>query len=170
MWQERSWTDVKLSTMLRATGGQLRSFLNITLTESSTYEELRSVIARWDALQTKWQNPLSAAFGPDSNKNGVADMEIDRVGEYKGGKKGKGKGKAKEREANLASMITISRTRAATAKGKEKERMEKAMKEKESQAATTTTVCIAASQDTGDEIAGSFNVISNRASGVQNSR
>ena len=82
--------------MLRATGGQLRSFLNITLTESSTYEELRSIIARWDASQTKWQNPLSAAFGPDSNKNGVADMEIDRVGEYKGGKKGKGKGKGKD--------------------------------------------------------------------------
>ena len=89
-------SDVKLSTMLRATGGQLRSFLNSTLTESSTYEELRSVIARWDASQTKWQNPLSAAFGPDSNKNGVADMEIDRVGEHKGGKKGKGKGKGKD--------------------------------------------------------------------------
>ena len=92
-------SDLRMATLLRCTSGQLRSFLNISLSESSSYVQLRELIYRWDRSNIKWAQPLNASFGPNSLSPGVdqgpSPMEIDRLkgegGKGKYGKGGKGK-------------------------------------------------------------------------------
>ena len=76
-------SDLRMATLLRCTSGQLRSFLNISLSESSSYVQLRELIYRWDRSNIKWAQPLNASFGPNSISPGVdqgpSPMEIDRL-------------------------------------------------------------------------------------------
>ena len=55
--------DLQMSTLLRVVGGQLKQYLNISLTETSTYNDVRTMILRWDAAQTCWQQPTANSFG-----------------------------------------------------------------------------------------------------------
>ena len=94
--------DSKLAAVLRCLSGQLRTQATVLITESSTYQDLRNLIERWDSSQTRWGASLATSFGiaPPGPPGGVAPMEVDRVqigkGKDKGGKdKGKG-GKQRE--------------------------------------------------------------------------
>ena len=95
--------NLRISALLSCLSGQLRQYANVMISESSTYGDLRSLVVRWDAAQTKWAPipSVAAQFGLQEGKNGYVDdgglapMEIDRV---KG--KGKGKGKSKGKDWN----------------------------------------------------------------------
>ena len=94
--------DSKLAAVLRCLSGQLRTQATVLITESSTYQDLRNLIERWDSSQTRWGASLATSFGiaPPGPPGGVAPMEVDRVQKGKGKDKGgkdKGKG-GKQRE------------------------------------------------------------------------
>ncbi|CAE7295462.1 unnamed protein product, partial [Symbiodinium microadriaticum] len=90
--------DNKLAAVLRCLSGQLRTQATVLITESSTYQDLRSLIERWDTSQTKWSASIASTFGISaSSSGGPQPMEVDRVQQPKGkyGRDPKGKGKGK---------------------------------------------------------------------------
>ena len=93
--------NLRISALLSCLSGQLRQYANVMISESSTYADLRSLVVRWDAAQTKWAPSVAAQFGLQEGRNGYVDdgglapMDIDCI---KG--KGKGKGKSKGKDWN----------------------------------------------------------------------
>ena len=99
--------DMKSAVLLRAVSGQMKTHLNLTLNEESSYSKIREAIIAFDTATTKWNESGALTFSgmsPMTNAtdpNGPMPMEIDRI---KGdGKKGKGKtkdgkGKSKGKE------------------------------------------------------------------------
>ena len=82
--------DNKLAVVLRCLTGQLRTQATVLIAETSTYQDLRSLIERWDTSQTRWSTSLASTYGISasaSSGGGPAPMDIDRVS------KGKDKGK-----------------------------------------------------------------------------
>ena len=79
---------MKQAVLFKAVGGQLKTHLSLSLKETTTYNELREQVLRWDRGQQKWAGLII----PDDN--GPAPMEISQLWEKgKGKQKGKGKGK-----------------------------------------------------------------------------
>ena len=100
--------DRRVVSLLRCLTGQLRQHVNLTMEDSWSYAELRSLVARYDASSSKWGASVAAAYGLTEGKGGVlvnaapasseaVPMEIDRLakGKPKGGKDSKGKPKGK---------------------------------------------------------------------------
>ena len=91
--------DAKLASVLRCLSGQLKTQAMIHVTESSTYNDLRRLIERWENGQARWNDALASAYGigshhPKADPNDTsAPMEIDRVKGKGKGKPDKGKGK-----------------------------------------------------------------------------
>ncbi|CAE7214928.1 unnamed protein product [Symbiodinium sp. CCMP2592] len=72
--------DNRLAAVLRCLSGQLRTQATVLITESSTYQDLRNLIERWDTSQTKWSTSIASTFGiASSSSGGPAPMEIDRT-------------------------------------------------------------------------------------------
>ena len=87
--------DMKSAVLLRAVSGQMKTHLNLTLNEGSSYSKIREAIIAFSMRQRR--NGMSQALTFSgmslitSDPNGMMPMEIDRI---KGnGKKGKGKSK-----------------------------------------------------------------------------
>ena len=82
--------ELRSAILLRCIGGQLKTHLNMALTDSAKYSDLREQVLKWDRAQAKWSQWMG------SQETDAQPMEIDRV-EGKGGwNKGKGqKGKGK---------------------------------------------------------------------------
>ena len=55
--------DNKLAAVLRCLSGQLRTQATVLITETSTYQDLQSLIERWDTSQTKWSALIASTFG-----------------------------------------------------------------------------------------------------------
>ena len=51
--------DNKLAAVLRCLTGQLRTQATALITETSTYQDLRGLIERWDTSQTRWSTSLA---------------------------------------------------------------------------------------------------------------
>ena len=82
--------DQKVVSLLRCLTGQLRQHVNLTMEDSWTYAELRSLVARYDASSSKWSASVAATYGLSEGKGGVlvnapaasseaVPMEIDRL-------------------------------------------------------------------------------------------
>ena len=85
--------EMKAAVLLRSLSGPLKTHLNLTLNEGSSYSKIRESI---NAFDTAWNEAGSLAYTtPQSDPNGLMPMEIDRVQKGKG-KSGKGKGKSKD--------------------------------------------------------------------------
>ena len=88
--------NTKLAAVLQCLTGQLKTQATVQISETSTYQDLRALIERWDASQTRWNSSLATSFGitipnqGNQGNQGPAPMEIDRI---KGKDPGKGKGK-----------------------------------------------------------------------------
>lgn len=76
--------QLKQAVLMKALSGQLRTHINLSIDENTTYSSLRESVLRWDRGQQKWSGLVFA------NDTGDA-MEIDRL-KGKKGQKGKGKG------------------------------------------------------------------------------
>ena len=95
--------DMKSAVLLRAVSGQMKTHLNLTLNEGSSYGKIREAIIAFDTATTKWNESGALTFSgvsPMNDPNGAMPMEVDRIkGDGKKGKskskeqKGKGKGK-----------------------------------------------------------------------------
>ena len=75
----------------------MKTHLNITLNEGSSYNKIRESILAFDTATTKWNESAALSLSNVSpilsNTDGPVPMEVDRVQKGKGGKDQKGKGK-----------------------------------------------------------------------------
>ncbi|CAE7571046.1 unnamed protein product, partial [Symbiodinium necroappetens] len=63
--------DQRVVSLLRCLTGQLRQHVNLTMEDSWSYAELRSLVARYDASSSKWGASVAAAYGLTEGKGGV---------------------------------------------------------------------------------------------------
>ena len=92
--------DLKTAILMRSVTGQLKTWLQLQVSETTTYMKVREMILQYDVSTTKWSEQMM--LGVDSTGNsadGPIPMEIDRV-ENKGKGKGGGKGKSKDKGSN----------------------------------------------------------------------
>ena len=87
--------DIMLGTLVRCLPQNIRSHVQLVMTEKSSYEQVRSYVFAYEATTTSWSpqrvhQALGVIAPQVQNNNGPAPMEIDRV-------KGKGKGKGKDK-------------------------------------------------------------------------
>ena len=96
--------DVMLSVLVRALPKALQQHVQLQMSETSSYDQVRTMVIPYERTTTSWSagkihSELGIlSSGPSSNvvsNNGVAPMEIDRV--EKGKQKGKSKGKSKDK-------------------------------------------------------------------------
>ena len=87
-------TELKFAVLLRCISGQLRTHINVSMKEDSSYEELREMILQYDRATIRWTEAMSLG---SSRMDGPVPMEIDRIaskGKYDQKGKGKNKGKS----------------------------------------------------------------------------
>ena len=94
--------DLKAAILLRSVTGQLRTWLQLQVSETTTYNNVREHILAYERSTSKWTEQM--VLGNDLSLNASQDtsgtMEVDRVFDAKGkhkGKKGKGKDKGKNK-------------------------------------------------------------------------
>eukprot|EP00435_Cladocopium_sp_Y103_P029077 s3541_g7.t1 len=90
--------DLKTAVLMRCLTGQLKTWLQLQVNESTTYSKLREMVMMYDAQTTKWSEQM--VLGTDtagSSGDTPVPMEIDRV-QSKGKYKGSGKGKSKDKD------------------------------------------------------------------------
>ena len=89
--------DLKTAVLMRSVAGQLKTWLQLQVSETTTYAKVREMILLYDASTTKWSEQM--VLGVDNNSSGAdgpVPMEIDRI-EGKGKGKGVSKGKSKDK-------------------------------------------------------------------------
>ena len=79
--------EIRFAVLLKRLGGQLKTYLQLTLKETTTYEELREAALRYDQSTIKWTQAMSLGSAVTSNDT-ATPMDVDRVEKGKG-KKGK---------------------------------------------------------------------------------
>eukprot|EP00435_Cladocopium_sp_Y103_P071391 s359_g37.t1 len=97
--------DIMLSVLVRALPKAIQQHVQLQMSETSTYAQVRSLVVAYEKTTTSWSPakihtelgilPSSANSGVPSSYSGFAPMEIDRFeeGKSKGKSKGKNKGK-----------------------------------------------------------------------------
>lgn len=83
--------ELKFSILMKVIGGHLKTHLQLTLREDTTYEQLRESIINYDQATIRWSSAMALGNTVPGQEDAVA-MDVDRVDGGKG-KKGKGKGK-----------------------------------------------------------------------------
>ena len=118
--------SLKMAILLKCLGGALKTQLNLTLKDDSTYTELREAVLKWDRAQQRWQS-LVVIDDADPN-NGQYGMPMDinamqQKGKNKGkhkGKEQKGKGKYKGKQQQKGKGDGKSKSSEKGGKGKGK--------------------------------------------------
>ena len=77
--------------LMKSIGGQLKTYLNMTIQDSTTYETLRESILHYDQATIKWSSTMALGSNLAATGDGPAPMEVDRI--WKGKGQGKHKGK-----------------------------------------------------------------------------
>ena len=113
--------DLKTAVLMRSVTGQLKTWLQLQASESTTYARVREMILMYDASTTRWSEQM--VLGLDS-KNAATDgpvpMEIDRI-EGRGKGKGFGKGKSKSsKDKNSHKGKSGGKQKGKDGKGKNK--------------------------------------------------
>ncbi len=94
---EKVSDSIKSAVLMRSVTGNLKTWLQLRLTDSTSYSELRESILAFERSTTKWVDAMMPGGEMASGSGDTAPMEVGRVkgdGKYDKGKaKGKGKGK-----------------------------------------------------------------------------
>ena len=93
--------DNKVASILQAVPAHLRSHLQLWITDTTTYEQLKNKVMELEALATKWDNSNSLSLPTRMSMDETVPMEVDNIQKGKKGGKSKskdGKGKAKGKE------------------------------------------------------------------------
>ena len=81
--------EIKTAVLLRSVQGTLKTWLQLSFKDNTTYAQMREAVLSYDRSTTKWSEMM--VLGRDGGSNDTSGpMEVDRV---KGYEKGKGKGK-----------------------------------------------------------------------------
>lgn len=107
--------ELKQAVLMKAVSGQFKTRLNLQMTSSTTYNELRESVLKWDGGQQRWSGLV---LPDDGDAMEVARMKGKKSqkgkGKYddqKGKNKGKGKSKSKDSQKGYSK---------GKSKGKEK--------------------------------------------------
>ena len=94
---EKVSDSIKSAVLMRSVTGNLKTWLQLRLTDSTSYNELRESILAFERSTTKWVDAMMPGGEMASGSGDAIPMEVDRVkgdGKFDKGKmKGKGKGK-----------------------------------------------------------------------------
>lgn len=88
--------DLKTAILMRSVTGQLKTWLQLQVTETTTYTRVREMILQYDASTTKWSEQMMLGADSSGAVDGPVPMEIDRI-EGKGKGKSGGKSKSKDK-------------------------------------------------------------------------
>lgn len=82
---------------MRSVTGQLKTWLQLQVSDSTNYPKVREMILTYDSSTTRWSEEMVLGLeGNNPDDGGPRAMEIDRL-QWKGGKQnGKGKQKGKD--------------------------------------------------------------------------
>ena len=83
--------DNKVASILQAVPAHLRSHLQLWITDSTTYEQLKNKVMELEALATKWDSSNSLSLPTRMPLDEAVPMEVDNI--QKGKKGGKSKSK-----------------------------------------------------------------------------
>ena len=93
--------DNKVASILQAVPAHLRSHLQLWITDTTTYEQLKNKVMELEALATKWDSSNSLSLPTRMSMDEAVPMEVDNIQKGKKGGKSKskdGKGKTKGKE------------------------------------------------------------------------
>ena len=100
--------EIRFAVLMKVLGGQLKTYLQVTLKDGTSYEDLRESALRYDQSTIRWTQ--SMALGSAVAGDTAIPMEVDRVekgkgkkGKQKGSPKGKDKGSGKGEQKGKAS-------------------------------------------------------------------
>ena len=96
--------ELKFAVLLKCLSGQLKTYLQVSMRENMTYEELREATLRYDQCTIKWSQSMALGSSVSASNDTSGPMDVDRVekgkgkkGKSKSGGKGKDKGKGKQK-------------------------------------------------------------------------
>ena len=96
--------ELKFAVLLKRLSGQLKTYLQVSMRENMTYEELREATLRYDQCTIKWSQSMALGSSVSASNDTSGPMDVDRVEKGKGKKgkskssgKGKDKGKGKQK-------------------------------------------------------------------------
>lgn len=86
-------SELKFAVLMKCITGNLKTFLQVTLSDSTTYEQLREEILRYDAATIRWNSNMALGTMLPGHEDTGGPMDVDRISKGKSGEKGKSKGK-----------------------------------------------------------------------------
>ena len=86
-------SELKFAVLMKCVTGNLKTFLQVTLSESTTYDQLREEILRYDNATIRWNSNMALGTALPGQEDAGGPMDVDRISKGKYGDKGKGKGK-----------------------------------------------------------------------------
>ena len=96
--------ELKFAVLLKCLSGQLKTYLQVSMRENMTYEELREATLRYDQCTIKWSQSMALGSSVSASNDTSGPMDVDRIEKGKGKKgksksngKGKDKGKGKQK-------------------------------------------------------------------------
>ena len=87
--------DAKVASILQAVPAHLRAHLQLWITDSITYEQLKNKVMELEALATRWDSSNSLSLPTRLGMDEAVPMEVDYIRGDKGKKGGKSKSKDK---------------------------------------------------------------------------
>ena len=100
--------ELRFAVLMKCLSGQLKTYLQVTLKDSTTYEEPRESALRFDTSTIRWTQSMSLGAPVSAAQDTSGPMDVDRIEKGKGKKgskgkpfnKGKDKGKGKQKSKN----------------------------------------------------------------------
>ena len=90
--------EIRFAVLMKCLGGQLKTYLQVSLQDSTTYDELREAAIRYDQSTIRWTNAMALGSAVASPADTAIPMDVDRI--EKGGKGKKGKSKSAGKDKN----------------------------------------------------------------------
>ena len=85
--------DAKVASILQAVPPHLRAHLQLWITDTTTYEQVKNKVMELEALSTRWDSSNSLSLPTRAGMDEATPMEVDYIRGDKGKKGGKGKTK-----------------------------------------------------------------------------
>ena len=87
--------ELRFAILLKCVTGNLKTYLQVSLQDNTSYDELRESIIKYDSATIKWSHSMAIGSAmPGKEEDTSGPMDVDRV--TKGKQKGKGKEKGKD--------------------------------------------------------------------------
>eukprot|EP00435_Cladocopium_sp_Y103_P001443 s5136_g1.t1 len=72
--------EIRFAVLMKVLGGQLKTYLQVTLRDGTSYDDLREAALRYDQSTIKWTQSMSLGCSVGAS-DGATPMDVDRVEE-----------------------------------------------------------------------------------------